>query len=129
MHKNIFFIWTAVTETVFILLNIFMRLNLFGKDFGYTYSVIVFFLFETYMSAGFLLEKMKAHRKKILLVMLINVFILILFSKFPVSANLIYSNWELMLTSWLFLTIFAVIIYTFKKSKMNRGSTNIKDSE
>lgn len=118
MHKNIFFIWTAAVETVFILLNILMWLNLFGKDFGYTYSVIVFFLFETYMATGFLLEKMKAHRKEILLVMLINVFILILFSKFPVSANLIYSNWKLMLASLIFLTGFSLCLkFFFKKSK------------
>lgn len=124
MHKNIFFIWTAVTESVFILLNIFMRLNLLGKNFSLTYSVIVFFLFETYMAVGFLLEKMIPYRKKILVVMFANTVILILCSTFPISANLIYSNWKLMLTSWLFLTIFALIIYTFKKSKMNRGSTN-----
>ena len=110
MHKNTFFIWTAATETVFILLNIFMHLNLFNKDFGDIYSIILFFLFETYMAAGFLFEKMIPYRKKILAVMFANTVILILFSTFPISANLIYSNWKLMLTSLLFLTAFSLIL-------------------
>ena len=77
MRKNLFWILTAFFESIVISLSIFRH---FAKNdaFNDVYSIIIFFLFEAYIFAGFFLKEMIPHRKKMIAVMFVN-FVVIFF--------------------------------------------------
>ena len=81
MRKNLFWILTAIFETVIILIVIFGY-----SSNGYyvldIYPITLFFLFETYIFAGFFLKEMIPHRKKMFAVMFVSAAILLKFWEF-----------------------------------------------
>lgn len=71
MRKNLFWILTAILEILIIIASILRH----SSNENYVldiYSVIVFFLLEAYITAGFFLKEMISHRKKMIVVMFAN---------------------------------------------------------
>ena len=74
MRKNLFWILTAVLETMIVSFSIFRHLSN-GEYALDIYSIVTFVLLEAYIMAGFFLKEMIPHRKKMLVVMLVNALI------------------------------------------------------
>ena len=75
MRKNLFWILTAILETLMVFASIFR--HLFNKNYTLDiYSIVVFVLLEAYITAGFFLKEMIPHRKKMLIVMFVNAVII-----------------------------------------------------